>query len=90
MTIEAYDLVVSDVVELLRVSPNTVNSWIDTRELLAIDVRKKGAMRASWRIRSSDLEAFIQDRCNRPDQPRPLFKSSYPPPPMPEKIIQFV
>ena len=47
-------LTVKEVAEILRVSQPTVLRMIDDGELRAIRVRNQ------WRIRRSDLEAFLQ------------------------------
>jgi excisionase family DNA binding protein len=55
-------LKVEQVAERLQVNRRTVQSWIDSGDLLAIDVRPTGATRALWRIEAADLMAFIMAR----------------------------
>lgn len=53
---------VEEIAARLRVNRRTVQSWIDSKELTAIDVRPEGAQRAMWRIKPEDLLRFVQDR----------------------------
>lgn len=46
----------------MRVNRRTLQSWIDSEELPAVDVRPAGATRAMWRIEPGDLLRFAQDR----------------------------
>lgn len=55
-------LKVDDVASRMRVNRRTVQSWIDSKELPAIDVRPDGAQRAMWRIKPDDLLKFAQAR----------------------------
>lgn len=55
-------LKVEDCAIRLRVNRRTVQSWIDAKQLPAIDVRPAGAERAMWRIRPEDLLKFAQKR----------------------------
>ena len=49
-------LTVDQVAEQLQVNPETVRRWIRHGELGALDI---GGPRAGYRIRPSDLDAFI-------------------------------
>jgi|LakMenEpi03Aug12_release.lakeMendotaPanAssembly.Ray.scaffolds.fasta_scaffold01111_32 excisionase family DNA binding protein len=53
---------VEEVAVRLRVNRRTAQSWIDSKELPAIDVRPDGAQRAMWRVKPEDLLRFVQDR----------------------------
>lgn len=55
-------LKVEDVAIRMRVNRRTAQSWIDSKQLPAIDVRPDGAQRALWRIKQDDLLKFTQDR----------------------------
>lgn len=55
-------LKVEDVATRMRVNRRTVQSWIDAKQLPAIDVRPNGAERAMWRIKPDDLLKFAQER----------------------------
>lgn len=55
-------LKVDDVAARMRVNRRTVQSWIDAKQLPAIDVRPDGAQRAMWRIKPGDLLKFAQER----------------------------
>lgn len=55
-------LKVDEVAEKMRVNRRTAQSWIDNRELVAIDVRPAGAKRAMWRVQPEDLLEFAQNR----------------------------
>lgn len=55
-------LKVDEVAERMRVNRRTAQSWIDTKELPAIDVRPAGAERAMWRVHPKDLLEFAQRR----------------------------
>lgn len=55
-------LKVEEVAIRLRVNRRTVQSWIDSKQLPAIDLRPEGAQRALWRVRPEDLLKFAQAR----------------------------
>ena len=55
-------LKVEEVAARMRVNRRTAQSWIDSKELPAIDVRPDGAQRAMWRVKPEDLLRFVQDR----------------------------
>ena len=55
-------LKVDEVAAKLRVNRRTAQSWIDSKELPAIDVRPEGAERAMWRVEPGDLLKFANDR----------------------------
>lgn len=55
-------LKVDEVADLMRVNRRTAQSWIDSGQLPAVDVRPDGATRAMWRIELADLLAFAQER----------------------------
>ena len=55
-------LKVEEVAVRMRVNRRTAQSWIDSKELPAIDVRPDGAQRAMWRVKPEDLLRFVQDR----------------------------
>ena len=52
-------LTVDQVAEQLQVNPETVRRWIRNSELAALDI---GGPRGGYRVRPSDLEAFIAVR----------------------------
>lgn len=58
-------LTVRDVAESLKVHEETVRRWIRRGELVALDL---GGPRAGYRVRPSDLEAFIETNYNRPQK----------------------
>lgn len=55
-------LKVEEIAVRMRVNRRTVQGWIDDKQLHAIDLRPKGALRALWRVKPSDLLKFVQDR----------------------------
>ena len=55
-------LMVDEVAARMRVNRRTAQSWIDSKELPAIDVRPDGASRSMWRVKPADLLKFVQDR----------------------------
>jgi excisionase family DNA binding protein len=55
-------LKVDEVAERMRVNRRTVQSWIDNKQLPAIDCRPSGAQRSLWRVRQDDLLRFAQKR----------------------------
>lgn len=61
-------LMVEEVAVRMRVNRRTVQSWIESKQLSAIDVRPNGAQRAMWRIKPSDLLRFSQDRRSTGDE----------------------
>jgi hypothetical protein len=55
-------LKVDEVADRMRVNRRTVQSWIDSGQLLAVDVRPHGAQRAMWRVHPKELLVFAQRR----------------------------
>jgi len=55
-------LKVDEIAARMRVNRRTVQTWIESKELSAIDVRPEGAQRAMWRVQPADLLAFAQAR----------------------------
>lgn len=55
-------LKVEQVAERMQVNRRTVQTWIDSGQLLAVDLRPTGAERALWRIDLEDLLKFAQQR----------------------------
>lgn len=55
-------LKVDEVADRMRVNRRTAQSWIDSGQLPAIDVRPEGAQRALWRVQQEDLLQFAQRR----------------------------
>lgn len=51
-------LTVNEVAERLKVTPLTVRRWINASDLIGIQLGD----RAGWRIKESDLEAFLDQR----------------------------
>ena len=65
-------LTIREVAELARVSRDTVERWVHTGQLEAVDVSRAahpGGHRAAWRISSRSLALFLQHRANRPPAP---------------------
>ena len=56
---------VPEVSSLLRVKQQTVLNWIRSGRLLGVNVASEGARRPRWRIRESNLEAFLLSRTGR-------------------------
>ncbi len=60
-------LTVHEVAELLRVSRDTIERWINTGQLRAVNISANSRTdRASWRIPNGGLEEFLQHRSTRP------------------------
>ena len=55
-------LKVDEVALRMQVNRRTVQSWIDSGELAAVDVRPDKAQRAMWRVQPGDLLKFAQQR----------------------------
>lgn len=55
-------LKVEEVATRMQVNRRTVQSWIDSGELAAVDVRPDKAQRAMWRVQPADLLRFAQAR----------------------------
>lgn len=55
-------LKVEEVADRMRVNRRTVQTWIYSWQLSAIDVRPEGAHCAMWRVQPSDLMKFAADR----------------------------
>lgn len=60
MSSEPKDLTVEQVAEELQVHKNRVYSWIQSGELAAIDIGRRG--KHSYRISRADLDAFKRAR----------------------------
>lgn len=58
-------LTVNEVAERLSCPRKSVESWIKSGELAAIDVACSGAVRSQWRIDEADLFDFCERRRNR-------------------------
>lgn len=54
---------ISDVVDILSVSPATVAEWIDTKQLRASNLSKSN--RPRWVIRRADFDRFLEFRAAR-------------------------
>ena len=64
-------LTIQEVADLLRISRDTVERWIHTSELRAVDIStEQRTSRSAWRIASESLDEFLQTRANRPSLPR--------------------
>lgn len=55
-------LKIEEVAKRMQVNRRTVQSWIDSGELAAVDLRPDKAQRALWRIQPGDLLVFAQRR----------------------------
>ena len=55
-------LKVDQVAEGMQVNRRTVQSWIDSEQLPAVDMRPAGASRPLWRVLPEDLLVFAQNR----------------------------
>lgn len=55
-------LMVSEVAELLRVTPETVREWLRGGELRGLNLGGR------WRVLWEDLQEFVKDRQNKPGQ----------------------
>jgi excisionase family DNA binding protein len=65
-------LTVSEVAARLRVSRDTVERWIHTGQLLAVNVGTDPILahrRARWRVNPKSLEGFLNTRFSRPPLP---------------------
>jgi len=56
---------VPEVARRLDISESTVLLWLRTRKLKGY---RPGGTRLGWRIRQSDLEAFIERSSNQPEE----------------------
>ena len=65
MSSEPKDLTVVQVAEELQVHKNLVYSWIQSGELPAIDIGRRG--KHIYRVSRADLDAFKQARRTRRD-----------------------
>lgn len=66
------------VAELLAVNHEQVLAWIRSSQLPAIDVSRRAAKRARYRIALADLEVFEQRRRIQPARPISQRKSRPP------------
>jgi excisionase family DNA binding protein len=67
-------LTIQEVALRLHVSRDTVERWINTGEIRAVDVsgrRGKSPCRSSWRISAESLETSLEGRANHPPMPTP-------------------
>ena len=67
---DATILTVADVSERYGVGQHTVLAWIASGTLAAVDVRRPGAKRATWRILPAAIGAFEAARTATPPTPR--------------------
>ena len=56
----------TEIAEALRVSTQTVGTWIAAGSLKAVDVRRHGSDRPMYRVSQKDLESFLADRDAKP------------------------
>jgi len=56
----------TEIADTLRVSTQTVNNWIASGILKAVDVRREGSRRPMYRVKESDLESFLSNRISNP------------------------
>lgn len=59
-------LTIQEVAHLLNISRDTVERWINTGCLRAVDVsaRNSSCRRRTWRVSSGSLERFLETRAN--------------------------
>lgn len=55
-------LTLHEVADLLKVKESTVRAWIHDESLRAVKFGR------DWRVAKKDLEAFVNDRANRPPE----------------------
>ena len=53
---------IKDVMQILRVRRETIESWISAGELTAVDVSPDQSLRRQFRIFPQDLQAFLDKR----------------------------
>jgi excisionase family DNA binding protein len=58
-----------EVARFLRTDVHKVHAWIARNELTAINIAERAGGRPRWRIRQTDLEAFLLRRQSRPPTP---------------------
>jgi hypothetical protein len=75
---------VPQIAEMLGTDQKKVIGWIDSSELVAINIAKnpRGA-RPRWRILQSEFERFLQARQSQPATPTPPRRRK------PEGVIEF-
>lgn len=54
-------LTIHEVADLLKMKEATVRTWINDGSLRAVKFGR------DWRVAQKDLEAFVQERANRPE-----------------------
>ena len=67
-------LTIQEVAARLQVSRDTVERWINSGSMHAVDVSsqlKKRSCRPLWRISAESLETFLERRANCPPIPMP-------------------
>ena len=64
-------LTIQEVADLLKISRDTIERWINTGCLRAVDVgaRNASSRRRTWRISSGSLERFLETRANGAPMP---------------------
>jgi excisionase family DNA binding protein len=81
----ATSLTVADVAAETATSVGTVLQWIASRQLVAINVsRSVRAKKPRWRIRRSDLDAFLAARTHTAPPPRAPRRSR-----VPDDVLRF-
>lgn len=74
------------VAKMLGISAEKVHTWIRNGDLRAVNVTTKLGGRARWRIRRTDLEAFLAMRENPPRVVRPSRRR----PPRDPDFIEYI
>ena len=67
-------LTIQEVALRLHVSRDTVERWINSGSMHAVDMSsrlKKKSCRPLWRVSAESLETFLEGRANRPPIPTP-------------------
>lgn len=73
-TLSARELLTpAEAASILGSDVDTVRGWIRSGELMASDLRSRGAKKARYRIRRSDLDEFVE---RRQVHPRPQQQQS--------------
>ena len=81
-------LTIQEVALRLHVSRDTVERWINTGNLRAVNVGGrlgKESRRSSWRVSAQSLEAFLEARANRAPMPPPRIRRTRSP-----GVIEFI
>lgn len=81
-------LTVANIADRLGIDDDTVRGWLATKQLRGVNVAKNpNGKKARWRVRETDLEAFLERRAT--GQPSPASTPRRETPKRAGNVIEF-